>query len=142
MVRGLRWGLRDPTGWGSACLRLSRARERMPEGQVRALLAVEARSAPHPALRATFSRRREKGKQTSLGTDALLALRHGYARPTTRTDEAQPSLLPLAGEGARRADEGASTLLRFYASTLLSLKASKPQSLKALKPQSLKALKP
>jgi len=32
----------------------------MPAGQVRALLAVEVKSAPHPALRATFSRR-EKG---------------------------------------------------------------------------------
>ncbi|WP_211293029.1 hypothetical protein, partial [Xanthomonas cucurbitae] len=47
---------------------------------------------PHPALRATFSRQREK--ESLVARDLSVALQLTIHR----------SLLPLAGEGARRAD--------------------------------------
>ena len=64
-VCGFRLVLRDLTDSRTASLGLSRERERMPGGQVRALFAVKPKSSPHPALRATFSRRREKGLHRS-----------------------------------------------------------------------------
>ncbi|WP_156455804.1 MULTISPECIES: hypothetical protein [Stenotrophomonas] len=61
-VHDLLPGVRGLTDCSAACCRLSRKRERMPEGQVRALFAMTLKSSPHPSLRATFSRRREKGQ--------------------------------------------------------------------------------
>ena len=81
--KGLHRGFRRTTPGLADCsaarCRLSRMRERMPGGQVRALFAVKSKSSPHPALRATFSRKREKGLHRGLRL-ALHTLESGLVR--------------------------------------------------------------
>jgi hypothetical protein len=83
--------VRRPAVWPAASAAAEGSREGNGKDKGNSL-----RSRRHPALCATFSRKREKGFVVRLG-----AVSKRYFRQW-------PALLPFTGEGARRADEGAS----------------------------------